>query len=491
MTREEFVARYGNVYEHSAWVAQRAYEGGAEDGDDLATIFRRVVERAGSEAHLQLLRKHPDLAGRLGTALTVESSQEQAGAGLDRCTPEEFAEFQSLNDRYKSRFGFPFIIAVKGLDRLGILASFRERVSRDKTSEFRAALEEVHKIAGLRLAALAEPPAVEAEEVSLDDLDALVLRALVRAGADADNARAIADTVMEAERDGTASHGVFRVSGYAAAIEKGLINGRAVPRFLPAPGAAVIVDGDRGSASCAYRIALPALAEKAEAEGAAVLALRNAAHYAALWHEVEFLAARGLAAFACTANFPYVAPHGGQRPFFGTNPIAFAFPRSNAAPVVFDFAVSTVSRGSIQIALRDGATMPAGVGIDRDGRPTRDPAAILAGAQTAFGEHKGAALALMVELLAAGIVGDVFSDEAEAEAIAGGVPVGGVFVLALSPERLGGPDALSRAEAFLGRLEAEPGARLPGARRHARRNSSAPYVVPASLMAELRALAGD
>ena len=338
LTREEFVARYGNVYEHSAWVAQRAYEGGAEDGDDLATIFRRVVERAGSEAHLQLLRKHPDLAGRLGTALTVESSQEQAGAGLDRCTPEEFAEFQSLNDRYKSRFGFPFIIAVKGLDRLGILASFRERVSRDKTSEFRAALEEVHKIAGLRLAALAEPPAVEAEEVSLDDLDALVLRALVRAGADADNARAIADTVMEAERDGTASHGVFRVSGYAAAIEKGLINGRAVPRFLPAPGAAVIVDGDRGSASCAYRIALPALAEKAEAEGAAVLALRNAAHYAALWHEVEFLAARGLAAFACTANFPYVAPHGGQRPFFGTNPIAFAFPRSNAAPVVFDFA---------------------------------------------------------------------------------------------------------------------------------------------------------
>ena len=491
MTREEFVARYGNVYEHSPWVAQRAFEGGAEDGDDLAPIFRRIVERAGTEAHLHLLQKHPDLAGRLGTALTAESTEEQAGAGLDRCTPEEFAEFQSLNDRYKSRFGFPFIIAVKGLDRVKILAAFRERVCRDKTREFRAAVEEVHKIAAMRLAALAEPPAVAADEIALDDLDRLVERALARAGADADNARAIADTVMAAERDGTASHGVFRVPGYVAAIGKGLINGRAVPRFLPAPGAAVIVDGDRGSASTAYRVALPALAEKAEAEGAAVLALRNAAHYAALWHEVEFLAERGLAAFACTANFPYVAPHGGRRPFFGTNPIAFAFPRTDARPVVFDFAVSTMARGSIQIALRDGASVPAGVGIDRDGRPTRDPAAILAGAQTAFGDHKGAALALMVELLAAGIVGDMFSDEADAQAIASGVPVGGVFVMALSPSRLGGPDALARADAFLARLEAEPGARLPGARRHARRHATEPHAVPAALLAELRTLAGD
>ena len=312
-----------------------------------------------------------------------------------------------------------------------------------------------------------------------------------RAGADAANTHATADTILAAEADGTASHGVLQATGYAAAIRAGLVNGTAAPRLLPGPEAAVIVAGDGGSSATAYALGLPALAERAEALGAAVLCVRNVAHYAAMWHEVEFLAERGLAAFACTANFPYVAPHGGRRPFFGTNPIAFAFPRTDARPVVFDFAVSTMARGSIQIALRAGANVPAGVGIDRDGRPTRDPAAILAGAQTAFGDHKGAALALMVELLAAGIVGDVFSDEAEAEAIAGGVPVGGVFVLALSPERLGGPDALSRAEAFLGRLEAEPGARLPGARRHARRNSSAPYVVPASLMAELRALAGD
>ncbi len=490
MTRDEFVSRYGNVYEHSPWVAHRAYDGGIDDSDDLAPIFRRIVERAGPEAHLHLLREHPDLAGRLGTALTAESTEEQAGAGLDRCTPEEFAAFQSLNDHYKSRFGFPFIIAVKGLDRHQILATFKERVSRDRKAEFRAALDEVHKIAALRLAAFDAPPAVPSEPVTLASLDGLVERALARAGADADNARAIADTVMAAERDGTATHGVFRVPGYVAAIKSGVLNGRARPRLLPAPGAAVIVDGDRGAASTAYRLALPVLAQRAEAEGAAVLALRNAAHYAALWHEVEYLAERGLAALACTANFPYVAPHGGRQAFFGTNPIAFAFPRAGG-PVVFDFAVSTMARGAIQIAARDGASVPPGVGIDAAGQATRDPAAILAGAQTAFGGHKGAALALMVELLAAGVVGDMFSDEASADAVASGVPVGGVFVLAMSPAKLGGPDALARAEAFLDRLAAVPGARLPGASRHARRHSGAVYTVPTALLAEIKALAGD
>lgn len=489
MTQDDFVARYANVYEHSPWVPQRAYEGGATEGDDLAAIFRRIVERAGPEAHLQLLRVHPDLAGRLGTALTPESTGEQAGAGLDRCTPQEFEAFQSLNRQYKERFGFPFIIAVTGLDRQGILAAFKARVGRDRTTEFRTALNEVHKIAAIRLAAMAAPPAVTGESVALGTLRGLVESALSRAGADEANTRAIADTVMAAERDGSVSHGVFRVPNYAAAIKAGLVNGTARPRMIEGPEAAVIVDGDGGSASTAYAMALPILAGRAEALGAAVLCLRNAAHYSAMWHEVEYLAERGLAAFACTANFPYVAPVGGKRAFFGTNPLAFAFPHRDGA-VTFDFALSTVARGAIQIAARDGAPIPAGLGMDSSGEPSRDPAAILNGAQTAVGGHKGSALALMVELLAAGVVGDMFSYEAPTEAIASGVPVSGVFVLALSPTRLGGKDALARADAFLDRLAAEPGVRLPGARRLARRARGDPYELPVSVMDELRRLAG-
>jgi 2-oxo-4-hydroxy-4-carboxy-5-ureidoimidazoline decarboxylase len=116
------------------------------------------VELAGVEAQLALLRAHPDLAGKLAVRgeLTAESTSEQAGAGLDRCSPKEFEEFQRLNDVYNTRFGFPFILAVKGYDRAGILEEFRRRVGNAPKAEFREALDQVHRIARLRLQALAE-----------------------------------------------------------------------------------------------------------------------------------------------------------------------------------------------------------------------------------------------------------------------------------------------------------------------------------------------
>ncbi|MEO1102449.1 MAG: 2-oxo-4-hydroxy-4-carboxy-5-ureidoimidazoline decarboxylase, partial [Pseudomonadota bacterium] len=484
MSREAFVARYGGIYEHSAWVAERAYDGGADEADDLAPIFRRIVERAGRDAQLALLRAHPDLAGRLGTALTTHSSAEQAGAGLAECSAEEYAEFQALNTRYTERFGFPFIIAVKGRGRQKILTAFRGRVEGEPEAEFSTALDEVHKIAAFRLAAPAAPPPPR-EAIALDDLHALALAALRRAGADDENAAAIADTVIAADRDGSESHGVFRLPGYLAGLRDGRLNGVARPAIISAEGAAVVVDGDAGSAQLAYRLALPVLAERAAAGGAAVLALRNAVHFAAMWHEVEWLAERGLIGFACTPSFAYVAPHGGKRPFFGTNPIAFAYPAA-PHPMVFDFAAAAMARGDIMIAARDGRPVPRGVGIDEHGAPTQDPAAILKGAQLPVGAHKGSAIALMVELLAGATVGDIFSIEASAADSAAGLPRGGVFMLALAPERLGGPDATTHASAWLQRLAAEPGVRLPGSRRHARRAAGGPVHIPVSLLEALR-----
>lgn len=491
MTREEFVATYGGIYELSPWVAERAWDGGVDPASDLAPGFRAVVERAGRDAQLKLLRAHPDLANRLAIGtLTAHSAAEQAGAGLDRCTEDEFAEFQALNARYTERFGFPFIIAVKGLDRGAILEAFRRRVEGDPEEEFRTALEEVHRIAGFRLAALAhrEPPVREA--VAEEELRAVVMAALARAGADDENASAIADTVLAAERDGAESHGVFRIPGYAAALRSGLINGSARPRLVEGPPAAVVVDGDRGVAPTAYRIGLPELQRRARKHGVAVLALKDTRHFAAMWHEVEWLAERGLAGFACTGSFPYVAPAGGRRPVFGTNPIAFAYPRAGAPPLVFDLATAAMARGEIMLAERDGHTVRPGVGIDRDGNPTTDPSAILnGGAQLPFGGYKGSAVALMVELLAAGVVGDLYSDEALELADGSGVPPGGVFVLAIDPEAIGGPGTLARADAFLARLAAEPGVRLPGARRHANRARGGPLMVQSSLLETLRGLA--
>ena len=150
----DFVRRFGGVYESSPWVAERA----CGDGDpaDPASAMRAVVETAGRDRQLALLRAHPDLAGRLAVAgeLTPESSAEQAGAGLDRCTPAEFAEFQDLNARYREKFGFPFILAVRGHDRSAILAAFRRRIGNDPDTEFREALDQVHRIAAFRIADL-------------------------------------------------------------------------------------------------------------------------------------------------------------------------------------------------------------------------------------------------------------------------------------------------------------------------------------------------
>lgn len=159
LDRAGFLARYGGVYEHSPWIAEAVWDAGAvsDDVDTLADAMAARVEAAEAEAQMALLRTHPDLAGKLAVRgeLTADSTSEQVGAGLDLCSPAEFEEFQRLNETYKSRFGFPFILAVKGYDRTGILAEFRRRAGRDRETEFREALTQIHRIARLRLEALA------------------------------------------------------------------------------------------------------------------------------------------------------------------------------------------------------------------------------------------------------------------------------------------------------------------------------------------------
>lgn len=160
MNREAFIARFGGVYEHSAWVAERAVDQGLGPGDDgpasLSSRMREIVEAAGETAWLTLLRAHPELAGKLAIAggLTKDSASEQSSAGLDKCTEEEFRRFHELNTLYRERFGFPFIIAVRGLTRQEILAAFEKRVDHTREAEMRTALDQVHKIAQLRLVAM-------------------------------------------------------------------------------------------------------------------------------------------------------------------------------------------------------------------------------------------------------------------------------------------------------------------------------------------------
>jgi 2-oxo-4-hydroxy-4-carboxy-5-ureidoimidazoline decarboxylase len=157
LSRAAFLALYGPVYEHSPWIAEAVFDSGLTDdhrtAEGLQAAMAAVVENAPQERRLALLRAHPDLAGRLAIRgeLTPQSAAEQAGAGLGDCSSEEFQLFTVLNEAYKAKFGFPFIMAVKGHSRAEILAAFDRRVGNDPALEFRTALDEVHKIALLRL----------------------------------------------------------------------------------------------------------------------------------------------------------------------------------------------------------------------------------------------------------------------------------------------------------------------------------------------------
>jgi OHCU decarboxylase len=157
MARDVFVTTFGGVFEHSPWIAEAAFERGLPADSDRAQGLHRalcaVLRDASAEAQRALIAAHPDLAGRLARAgrLTVESSSEQAGAGLDRLTDQERARFMALNDAYQARFGFPFVMAVKGRSKAEILAAFERRLENDAAAEQATALAEIERIALLRL----------------------------------------------------------------------------------------------------------------------------------------------------------------------------------------------------------------------------------------------------------------------------------------------------------------------------------------------------
>lgn len=161
LSHDGFVRIYGGIYEHSPWIAEAAWQ--TKDGQNLDTVeglhfaMNRAVDDGTQAQRLALLRAHPELACAQGE-LTESSQSEQAGAGLKHCTAEEFAEFQRLNAQYREQFGFPFIIAVKGLNRQDILHAFRARIRNDRDEEFATALAQVHRIARFRLEALSEDP---------------------------------------------------------------------------------------------------------------------------------------------------------------------------------------------------------------------------------------------------------------------------------------------------------------------------------------------
>ena len=331
------------------------------------------------------------------------------------------------------------------------------------------------------------------ERLTLDAARTLAIAALTAAGANAEMAARTAEALVDAEAEGQPGHGLSRVAMYAGFLREGRADGSALPRIIAQRGGAALVDAGNGLAYPALHLAEAEAARRAAEHGVAFIAITNSHHAGAMALPVRRLARRGLVGLAFT-NSPYAMPvPGGRRPLLGTNPVAAAFPRRNAAPMVIDLALSEVARGKIMVAAKEGRPIPEGWALDAAGQPTTDAEAALGGAMLAMGGTKGAALALVVEVLCVALGGAAFGFEADSFfAPSGNPPRLGHAILAVDPGALAGTDAfLDRMEALMTAMLDDEGVRLPGARRDALAETATAegLVVPAPLLAQLRALA--
>ncbi|GAB4391095.1 MAG: Ldh family oxidoreductase [Kiloniellaceae bacterium] len=341
-------------------------------------------------------------------------------------------------------------------------------------------------------ASSATPATPRSERLSLEDAHELVAQTLMAAGTSVLNAESVAAALVAAEADGQRGHGLSRVAAYAGQVRSGKVDGKAEPEVEWISNCAIRIDAGAGFAFPALDKARAGLEAMARETCIAVAGIHHSHHFGQAGYHVERLAEKGLVALMVGNSPQAMAPWGGSRGVFGTNPIAFAAPRRAAAPLVIDLSLSKVARGKVMAAAKTGETIPEGWALDPEGRPTTDPEAALAGTMIPAGDAKGAALAMMVEILSASLIGANHAFEASSFFTAEGPPPGvGQFLLAIDPGPLSGGTFAERLEVLVEAVEGQEGARLPGSRRLANRATAVRegIEVPGVLLEEIRALA--
>lgn len=299
----------------------------------------------------------------------------------------------------------------------------------------------------------------EAEERAISVLEAHKVAA--------DNARCVARALVLAEADGLGGHGLMRLLFYAAQASCGKIDGFAQPSLVRSAASAIIVDAAHGFSYPAIDLAVEALMATSHQQGVAAASIVRSGHCGAMGLVVERFATQGLVALMFANTPGAMAVWGGKRPLLGTNPIACAFPRSTGWPVVIDLSLSMAARGHIVVAKQKGEKIPAGWALDANGQKTDDPAAALEGTMLPAGGAKGAALALMVELLAAGLTGGHYAFEASSFLDTKGPPPGtGQLIIAFDPCKFGG--SVGHIERMFVEAHGDH-VRLPGERRQQNR----------------------
>ena len=299
----------------------------------------------------------------------------------------------------------------------------------------------------------------------LAEAETLVMEALQRNRVSAENARSVAVALVAAEAAGQSGHGLRRVPAYAGQAKVGKVDGFVTPQLSRPFPAALRIDAGNGYAYPALDLAVAELPAVAREQGIALAVISRSHHAGVMGLTVERFADQGLVALM-VANAPAsMAPWGGKTPVFGTNPIAFAAPLPGEEPVVIDLALSKVARGKVMAARQQGAPIPADWAFDREGRPTTDAEEALAGTMIPAGDAKGAALALMVEILAAGLTGANYAFEASSLFDDKGAPPAlGQTIIAINPAAMSAADTAQRLALLAGEISRDPNVRLPGRR---------------------------
>jgi (2R)-3-sulfolactate dehydrogenase (NADP+) len=327
----------------------------------------------------------------------------------------------------------------------------------------------------------------------LDELAVLATNALTTAGASRSMAEATVRALLYADSHGLPSHGLSRIVQYTTHLRNGRANGAAVAKVVNSKAAACLIDAEEGLAFPACDLAIAEAIARAKVAGVCFVGVCNSHHFGAAAAHVETVAAAGMVGLAFS-NSPSAMPAwGGKRGIFGTNPIAAAFPREHAAPILIDLSLSEVARGKLMIAAKKGESIPLGWALDKDGKPTTDPKAGMEGTMMPAGGVKGAMLAMIVELLCCALTGAAFGFEADSFFVdAGNSPHLGQAFLVIDPLALAGQEVFyARVEALVVAMLAEDGVRLPGVRRAALAKDARDFGIdiPDALMADLQRLA--
>lgn len=300
-------------------------------------------------------------------------------------------------------------------------------------------------------------------KISISEIERTSTRALVGHGAAGWQAAEVARAIARAEETGNVICGLYYLESYCLQLRSGRVNGTVAPVVTaPRPGA-VTVDAGLGFAQPAFARGLPRATEAARRLGIASLAICHAHTCTSLGFFTEQIAAAGLIGIGFTNASAIVSGPGGKQPVLGTNPIAFSVPGPDGLAMHADFSTAAVALGKITMAQAAGQTIPLGWAVDRDGAPTTDPAAALSGSLVSAAGHKGWALALLVECLAAGLTGSVNSLDIRGLKAADGPPHDlGQFYILIDPDT----HATTLAERLRRVAEAvsvDPGVRIPGA----------------------------